>query len=120
MAFAATFILFLHLVWLATVIFGAFWTRGRPRWSAVHVLALLWGILAEVGPWPCPLTLAEQYFETRAGNASYQGGFLMHYLDAIIYPNLPGWLVSGAGVAVCLLNLGIYARRFIKSRSKIY
>ncbi|MDE3150401.1 MAG: DUF2784 domain-containing protein [Acidobacteriota bacterium] len=100
-----------HLAWLALVIFGALWTRGRPVWSTVHILALLWGIAAEVGPWPCPLTLAEAYFEVRAGAAAYQGSFLLHYLDAIVYPNLPGWVVASAGVTVCAVNLGVYCWR---------
>ncbi|WP_222439754.1 DUF2784 family protein [Alloacidobacterium dinghuense] len=77
-----------HLVWLALVIFGSLLTRGRPMWSALQILALLWGIVAEVSLWPCPLTLAEQYFEDRIGTPLYQGGFLLHYLDAIVYPNL--------------------------------
>jgi hypothetical protein len=46
------------------------------------------------------------------GASSYQGGFLLHYLDAIVYPNLPAWVVTSAGVAVCVLNLEIYGRRF--------
>ena len=80
-------------------------------WSALHILALLWGIAVEAGPWPCPLTLAEQYFETRAGLAAYHGSFLLHTLDAIVYPNLPGWLVTLMGVAVCAFNLSIYLWR---------
>ena len=112
MAFIADLTLAVHLLWLALVIFGALWTRGRPVWSALHILALVWGILAEVGPWPCPLTLAEQYFQARIGASSYQGGFLLHHLDAIVYPNLPAWVVTIAGVGVCVLNLGIYGRRF--------
>jgi Protein of Unknown function (DUF2784) len=111
MALAAILILAIHLVWLALVIFGAFWTRGRPVWSGLHILALLWGIAVEAGPWPCPLTLAEQYFEARIGQPMYQGGFLLHYLDVIVYPNLPGWVVTSAGVTVCALNLGIYCGR---------
>jgi hypothetical protein len=107
----ADIVLFVHLVWLALVIFGALWTRGRPAFTALHILALLWGIVVEVGPWPCPLTLAENYFESQAGLTPYQGGFLLHYLDAIVYPHLPGWIVALAGVAVCALNLGVYGRR---------
>jgi len=103
-----------HAVWLLGVIFGAVWTRGRRVWSVVHVAALVWGIVAEVGPWPCPLTVAEEYFETRAGAAAYHGSFVLHYLEAIVYPNLPGWVVAGAGVAVCGLNLGIYGWRFLR------
>jgi hypothetical protein len=43
MALVAVLILVTHLVWLALVIFGALWTRGRPVWSTLHILALLWG-----------------------------------------------------------------------------
>ncbi|MGB6689630.1 MAG: DUF2784 domain-containing protein [Terracidiphilus sp.] len=108
----AVLVLFVHLAWLALVIFGAFWTRGRPVLTSLHIVALLWGIVVEAGPWPCPLTLAENYFESRAGVTPYQGGFLLHYLDAIVYPDIPGWIVTAAGVAVCALNLCIYGWRF--------
>jgi hypothetical protein len=111
MAQLATLVLFIHLLWLALVIFGAVFTRGRPVWTTLHILALLWGIVVEVSPWPCPLTLAENYFETRAGVTPYQGGFVMHFLDAIIYPDLSGWIVTVVAVAVCALNLGIYGWR---------
>ena len=110
----AILVLLVHLAWIVLVIFGALWTRGRPVWSVLHILALLWGIAVEAGPWPCPLTLAEQFFETRAGLAVYQGSFLLHTLDAIVYPNLPGWAVTLAGVAVCAFNLGIYLSRLRK------
>jgi hypothetical protein len=109
-------VLAIHLLWLALVIFGALWTRGRPVWTALHIAALLWGILVELSPWPCPLTLAENYFEARARLPSYQGSFLLHYLDAIVYPNLPSWIVISAGVTVCALNLGIYSWRWRSSR----
>lgn len=112
MAQLAALILSVHLAWLVLVIFGALWTRGRPLWSGAHILALLWGIVVEVSSWPCPLTLAEEYFESKAGVAAYHGSFLLHYLDAIVYPDLPGWIVTCAGVAVCALNLGIYMRRY--------
>ena len=108
----AILILLVHLTWIVLVIFGALWTRGRPAWSALHILALLWGIAVEAGPWPCPLTLAEQFFEMKAGLAGYKGSFLLHTLDAIVYPNIPEWVVTVIGVAVCVLNLGIYAWRF--------
>jgi hypothetical protein len=107
----ADFVLFAHLAWLALVIFGAFWTRGRLVLTTLHVGALLWGIAVEIGPWPCPLTLAENYFESRAHVTPYQGGFLLHYLDAIVYPDIPGWIVTAVGVAVCALNLSMYGWR---------
>jgi Protein of Unknown function (DUF2784) len=118
MSILAVLILSVHLAWLVLVIFGAIWTRGRPVWTGLHVLALLWGIVVEVGPWPCPLTLAEQYFEARTGGTTYQSGFLLHYLDAIVYPDLPYWVVTSAGVAVCVVNLAVYCWRFWEYRKE--
>src|SRR5262249_48729258 len=94
-------------------------TRGHGLLTAFHVLSLIWGIIVEVGAWPCPLTLAEQWFEARAGmqpTPEWTGGFLVHYLEAAIYPDLPAWLITGFGDAVCVFNLGIYARRFSKAQ----
>ncbi|HTV06503.1 MAG TPA: DUF2784 domain-containing protein [Acidobacteriaceae bacterium] len=105
-------VLLVHIVWILAVIFGALFTRGRPGWSAVHIACLIWGIVVELGPWPCPLTLLEQHLETLAGMQAYQGSFLLHYLDRIVYPNLPWWLVGSIGASVCALNLGIYGWRF--------
>ena len=118
MALLAALVLAIHLAWLGFVIFGALWTRGRPLWTAVHLLALLWGIVVEVSPWPCPLTLVEQHFEANAGLPLYHGSFLAHCLDAIVYPDLPYWLVASAGVAVCAFNIGIYLWRWRSSHRR--
>jgi Protein of Unknown function (DUF2784) len=115
----AVAVLLLHLAWIIWAIAGALWTRGRPCWTAFHVISLIWGIIVEIGPWPCPLTLAEQWLETRAGMHTWRaGGFLVHYLQATIYPDLPAWLVTGFGIAVCVFNLSIYAQRFWKARRR--
>jgi hypothetical protein len=119
MAAVASLILTLHLAWILLVIFGVLWTRGRPAWTAIHIAALVWGVAVEAGPWPCPLTLAEQYFEVRAGAAAWQGGFVMHWLDAIVYPHVPGWVITVAGVGVCALNLAVYLRRFIRWKETV-
>ncbi|MGC9159718.1 MAG: DUF2784 domain-containing protein [Terracidiphilus sp.] len=113
----AILVVAVHLLWLLAVIFGALWTHGRPVWSAAHILALLWGIAVEIGPWPCPLTLAEESFELRAGLPAYHSSFVLHLLESIVYPNLPGWLVAAAGSAVCVFNLGIYAWRWRRART---
>ncbi len=118
MATIAILILLVHLLWIALVVFGALCTRGRPILTTLHILSLFWGIAVEAGLWPCPLTLAEQYFQSRAGLAAYRGSFLLHTLDALVYPNLPDWLITVAGVSICVLNLGIYAWRFWRFRSR--
>jgi hypothetical protein len=111
MATVAAVILLTHLIWIAFVIFGALFTRGRPVWATLHIFALVWGIAVEAGPWPCPLTLAEQHFESLAGASAFHGSFLLHYLDALIYPDLPSWAITLAGVSVCAFNLALYGWR---------
>ena len=39
--------------------------------------------------------------------AAYRGPFLLHYLDAVVYPNIPPNLLIAGAVAVCVLNLWI-------------
>jgi uncharacterized protein DUF2784 len=106
-------VLILHLVFIAWVIFGALLTRGRPRLALVHVVTLLYGIIVEVTTLVCPLTFAENWCEAHAGVSPYHGPFVLHYLDAIVYPNLPGWLLIVSGVVVCIFNVGVYVRRFL-------
>ena len=108
----ATAVLLLHVLFILWIIFGAAFTRARPALQALHIASLIWGILIELLPWTCPLTSVENSVEARAGVQPYQGGFLQHYLDALVYPNISPTVLTVAGVIVCLVNLTIYARRF--------
>jgi hypothetical protein len=108
----ASLTLAIHLLWILWVIVGAFFTRGRPFLTTFHILSLLWGIVVELSPLPCPLTLTEQFFEQTAGAQVYQGPFLPHLLERIVYPDLSTALLVGLGVAVCLVNLAVYVVRF--------
>lgn len=107
----ASFVLVLHALFILWVVFGAFlvWSRPVLRW--LHIASLIWGILTEVH-WPCPLTFAENALEQRAGIQPYQGGFLLHYLDKLIYPDISSSALTIAAPIVCVLNLGFYAWRF--------
>lgn len=115
---SAEAVLLLHLGWILWVIFGALWTRGRPFLTGFHIASIVWGILVELSPWPCPLTLLEQYFEVKAGATPYTGSFLLHYLDLLVYPHVNELLLTWAGVAICGANLFIYARRLHSWRSQ--
>jgi hypothetical protein len=100
-----------HLVWILWVIFGALLTRHRPLLSGFHIISLIYGIVIEVAPWPCPLTLLEQHLESLAGIAPYRGPFLVHYLDAVVYPDVPEPILISFAVVVCGANLYLYMRR---------
>ena len=113
--FLATGISILHLAWILLLIFGAFWTRRRPFWTAVHLLSLVWGIIVEVGPWPCPLTLAEQSAGRRqpAGRLhSPLCGFAGLSESAVLGScGVRGRRLRGQPGGVCVARLGLAERR---------
>jgi Protein of Unknown function (DUF2784) len=107
----ATSVLLLHALFIVWVIFGAFLTRSRPLLRWLHIASLVWGILIEFLPWPCPLTRLENWLEAKAGVQPYQGGFLLHYLDKLVYPDVSARALTVAGVTVCAFNLAVYGRQ---------
>lgn len=111
-------VLSLHVLFILWVIFGGLIARSRPLLQWVHMTCLIWGILIEVVPWPCPLTVLENWLESRAGVEPYQGGFLLHYLDALVYPHMPPVLLTVAGIVICGLNLGLYAHAFLGGHNR--
>lgn len=101
-----------HVLWILWVIAGWTLTRSRPWLRWLHIASLVWGIVVEIGPWPCPVTLLEQWLETRAGYAAYQGSFIVHYLEGFIYPDVPRFLLTWFGPLACLAILTIDALQF--------
>jgi Protein of Unknown function (DUF2784) len=104
-------VLLVHALFILWVIFGAFFTRSRPFLRWLHIASLIWGIFTELLPWSCPLTLLENWLEAKAGVEPYKGGFLLHYLDKLVYPDISVTVLTVAGVVVCVLNLAFYARQ---------
>src|SRR6266853_3490306 len=101
-------VLFLHALFILWVVFGALLTRSRPILRWMHIISLVWGILTELLPWPCPLTVLENWLEAKAGVQPYQGGFLLHYLDKVVYPDISATFLTVAGVIIFSLNLALY------------
>ncbi len=72
----AASVLSLHAMYIAWVIFGAFFTRGR-RLAALHVATLVYGVIIEIFGFWCPLTAFETWLEVRGGVSAYRGPFLL-------------------------------------------
>ncbi len=107
----AVSVLLLHALYILWVVFGALLTRSRPILRWLHIASLVWGILTELLPWPCPLTLLENWLERNAGVEPAQGGFLLHYLDKLVYPDISSVMLTAAAVIICGLNLAYYGRQ---------
>ena len=112
-------VLVLHLGFILFVVLGGFLVLRRPRLAWLHVPVFLWGAAIEFGGWICPLTPLEKWLRELGGEGAYSGGFIEHYLTALIYPegltrNIQ--LLIGAGVLA--INAAIYLRLWQRRRGR--
>jgi len=105
-------ILVVHLLFILWVILGWLVTRRRLVWRWLHIACVLYGILIEVSGLSCPLTLLEVMLEDRGGMVPYHEPFVLHYLEAVVYPNIPLHTLVAGAVAVCVGVMGVYVRRY--------
>jgi hypothetical protein len=114
---AAEAVLLLHVLWCVWVLLGWTVTRDRRILRMLHITSVAYAVVIELLPWPpCLLTVAETQLEARTGVEPLHGPFLVHVLDAIVYPRVPEWMVVGVAVAVCVVILGVYLRRYLRRR----
>ncbi|MCE5265415.1 MAG: DUF2784 domain-containing protein [Deltaproteobacteria bacterium] len=115
-------ILMIHLGFVLFVVLGGFLVLSRPRLMWFHVPAVVWGVLVEFVDLFCPLTPLEVRLRELGGEAGYAGGFIEHYLVAVLYPSaLTRGMQIALGSAALLLNAAIYGyllRRRRRTRSR--
>jgi hypothetical protein len=120
-ALLADLLLLAHGAFVLFVIAGGLLVLRWPRVAWAHLPATLWGAGIEFTGRICPLTPIENAWRHAAGEAAYQGGFIEHYVTAVLYP---GGLTRAAqvvlGVIVLAVNGWVYWtvwRRRTSSRS---
>ncbi len=103
-----------HLAFILWVLFGWLLTGTRRRLRVLHIVSVVYGAFIMTSDYPCPLTLLENFFLRRAGRPAYDDSFLIHYLEAAIYPNVPATLLSASAAGVCAVILGVHALRLLR------
>ena len=106
---AADLLVVIHFAFIVFVVFGGLLVI-KWRWVAVfHLPSALWGALIELSGWRCPLTPLEHQLRETAEGAGYTGGFIEHYIIALIYPEeLTREIQISLGVMVLAVNLCVY------------
>lgn len=102
--FAADLTLLLHASFVTFVVLGLVlilvgkllgWAWVRNRWFRLaHVAAI--GIVV-VQAWfgiICPLTTLEMWLRGKAGDATYPGAFIAHWVGEILYYQAPAWVFA--------------------------
>lgn len=60
------------------------WRWRRAFW--LHVPMLAWAASSVTVGLPCPLTPLEKRLRRLAGEGGYDGGFVDHYIEGVVYP----------------------------------
>ena len=101
---AADGLLIIHALFIAFVVFGLIfiitglvrgwrWTRN-PRFRFIHLGAI--GIVV-IQSWLnviCPLTIWENTLREKAGQATYAGSFIRHWLHKLIFYQAEAWVFA--------------------------
>jgi len=105
----ADLLVIIHLAFIVFVVLGGLLVLRWPRVAFIHLPAIFWGVIIEFNHWVCPLTPLEQKLRAVAGEGSYSGGFIAHYVLPVIYPEgLTQEIQVVLGLAVLLVNATIY------------
>jgi hypothetical protein len=108
---AADLVVLVHAGFVIFVVLGGLLAFRWPRALWVHAPAAIWGILVEYAGLICPLTPLEIALRERAGRAGYHGGFVEHYVNALLYPtSLTRELQVAFGTLALLVNVIVYWR----------
>ena len=83
---AADAVMAFHFAFIAFALLGSFLVLRWPKVIWLHLPALAWGAYIELSGNICPLTPLENHFRALAGKGTYGEGFIVHYLEPIIYP----------------------------------
>src|SRR5881394_3773356 len=112
---AADAIVVLHVGYVAFVVIGQLsvlvgilcrwgWIRN-PWFRWLHLAAISIVVVEALLGIICPLTTAETWLRSRAGQASYSGDFLGHWAHELLFYDAPVWVFTLIYAAFGLLVL---------------
>ena len=108
-----------HLGYLAYLLVGGFVAWRWPKTIVLHAIAALWAVLMVATPVDCPLTILQEEFRRRAGQAPLHAGFVDVYIKGRLYPaDRTGVAQIVVGIVVAGSWLGLAARQHRQARRR--
>ena len=114
---AADMVVAAHLAFVLFAVLGGLLVLWRRYMVLFHLPALVWAVWIECSGGLCPLTPLENWLRRQGGMAGFQGGFIEHYIEPLLYP--PGLTRTTQlllGAVVLIINCGLYGLLFLQIR----
>lgn len=107
----ADLVVIIHFLWIVFLLTGALWGRKNRFIKIFHICGLIFALLIQSLDWYCPLTHLETWLRTKHDPAmSYEGSFIVYYLEKLIYINIPSWIIFILTILLAILNFIIYCK----------
>ncbi|HWR59524.1 MAG TPA: DUF2784 domain-containing protein [Thermodesulfovibrionales bacterium] len=105
----ADIVLLFHFAFIIFAVFGGAIVFFRRRAAWLHLPAVLWSAAVNFASWICPLTPLENSFRAKADESGFEGGFIEHYIEPLVYPGgMPREMELIAGISVLAWNCLVY------------
>lgn len=110
-------VVLIHFLWIVFLLTGALFGRKNRYIRLFHISGLIFALFIQSFDLYCPLTHLETWLRTKHNpSMSYEGSFIIYYLERVIYVEIPHWVVLMLTVLIFVFNIFIYSKsRRIKS-----
>ncbi len=114
----ANLIALVHVAWVAFIVVGLAavllgivrrWKWVRNFWfRAIHLVMILIVVGESLAGIACPLTVWERDLRVQAGQATFEGDFIAHWVHRLMFFDFEPWVFTVVYVAFGLLVLATF------------
>ena len=113
----AELVLVIHFCFVLFAALGGLMVLRWPPLAWLHVPSVAWGVLVQCFFLTCPLTYVENWLRRLGGGAGYAGGFIEHYVSAVLYADISREFQFMLGLLLFALNLAVYTYVVLRRRA---
>jgi uncharacterized membrane protein len=109
---AADFTILIHFLWIIFLITGAFIGKKYRTVKILHIAGFSFAVIVQVFGWYCPLTYLEIWLRSKHEPLlTYRGSFIPHYVEKLVYIELPPGIIFGLTLILIIITIYIYVEK---------
>ncbi len=105
-------VVIIHFLWILFLIFGVFLGVKYRGVKVLHIAGIIFALIIQVFDWYCPLTHIEIWLRQKHNpELSYTGSFIVHYVEKLIYIEIPRSAILILTIFLCGFNAFMYMKK---------